>query len=249
MADQGYEGEHAQFYDALPVLAERGDTDFYVDRAKEIDGPVLEMACGTGRIYLDLLEAGVDADGFDASADALARLREKAVDRDLDPTVWQADMAGFAVDRRYELLICPFNTFQHLLTVADQLAALESVYDALAPGGAFVFDVFVPGFDVICEEYGEWSTTEVDYRDEAHEYRERSRVVDEVAQQFRFESELRAADGEVVFSIGHDLTMLPTREVELLARCSPFEDWSVQGDFEGRPLRDGDSTQVWTLRK
>jgi SAM-dependent methyltransferase len=249
MVDQGYEGEHAQFYDAQPVLDEREDTDFYVDRAKAVDGPVLEMACGTGRIYLDLLEAGVDADGFDASADALDRLREKAAERDLDPTVWQADMTDFAVDRGYELVVCPFNTVQHLLTIEDQLAALESIYDALAPGGAFVFDVFVPGFDVICEEYGEWRTTEVDYRGEAHEFRERSRVVDEVAQQIRYESKLRTADGETVFEIGHDLVMLPKRNVELLARLSPFSEWSVRGDFEDRPIEDGDSTQVWTLRK
>lgn len=249
MVGQGYEGGHAQFYDAQPVLAERDDTDFYVDRATEVEGPVLEMGCGTGRIYLDLLAAGVDADGFDASADALDRLREKAADRELDPSVWQADMTDFEVDRDDELLICPFNRMQHLLTIEDQLAALESIYDALAPGGAFGFDVFVPSFDVICGEYDEWHTTEVDYRGETHEYRERSRVVDEVAQQLRFESELSDADGETVFAIEHDLVMVPQRAVELLARCSSFSEWSVQGDFEDRPIEDGDSTQVWTLRK
>jgi SAM-dependent methyltransferase len=249
MVDQGYEGEHAQFYDAQPVLAEREDTDFYLERARDVDGPVLEMACGTGRVYLDLLAAGVDADGFDISADALDRLREKAADRDLDPTVWQADMTDFEIDRAYELAFCPFNTVQHLLTIEDQLAALECVYDALAPGGAFVFDVFVPSFDVICERYDKWSTTEIGYRGETHEFRDRSRVIDEVAQQLRYESELRTADGETVFAIEHDLVMLPQRNVELLARLSPFSEWSVQGDFENRPIQDDDSTQVWTLRK
>jgi SAM-dependent methyltransferase len=164
MVERGYEGEHAPFYDALRVLAESDGTEFYVGRAQRVEGSVLEIACGTGRIYLDLLANGVDADGFDASAGALARLREKATDRGLEPSVWQADMAHFEGDRVYELVICPFNTVQHLLTVEDQLGALQSVYDALAPGGAFVFDVFVPGFEVICEEYDEWSTTEVDYR-------------------------------------------------------------------------------------
>ncbi|MEF8827060.1 MAG: class I SAM-dependent methyltransferase [Halapricum sp.] len=249
MVERSYEGEHARFYDAHPAVAERDDIEFYLDQAGSVDGPVLELACGTGRIYLELLAAGVDADGLDASGDALAQLREKAGEWGLKASVWQADMAAFEVDRAYELVICPFNAVQHLLTVDDQLAALRSAYDALAPGGEFVFDVFVPSFDIICREYGEWTSSEVTYRGDPHEFRERSRIVDEVAQQFRVENELRTPDGETVFAIEHDLVMLPERNVELLARLSPFPEWSVQGDFEDRAIRDGDAAQVWTLRK
>jgi hypothetical protein len=43
--------------------------------------------------------------------------------------------------------------------------------------------------------------------------------------------------------------MLSKREVELLARLSPFEDWHVAGDYDGSAISDGDSKQIWTLRK
>lgn len=247
--DRGYTAGHARLYDALTATGDRDDSPFYLDLAREVEGPVLELACGTGRIYLDLLEAGIDADGFDRSPDALAVLQERAAERGLDPTVWQADMIDFAVDREFDLVICPFNALQHLLEVEDQLAALRSIHLALAPGGKFVFDVFVPGFDVICESYGEWETKTVEYRGREYEVRNRARITDEVAQQFAVEVEGIGRDGGQVLRVEHQLKMLPKREVELLARLSPFEEWTITGDFSDEPIRDGDSVQVWSLSK
>jgi SAM-dependent methyltransferase len=247
--DAGYRAELAEVYNECVDALDKGDRDFYADLARDADGPMLELACGTGRVYLELLRAGADADGFDLSAESLDRLREKAADAGLEPSVWRDDMADFAVEREYALAVCPFNTIQHLRTVEDQLACLRQVHDALAPGGEFVFEVFVPGFDVICETYGEWEINEIEFRGEPHELRTQSRISDEVEQEFTVENELRDENGEVVFRDEHRLAMLPKREVELLARLSPFEEWSVAGDYDGTPISDGDSKQVWTLRK
>ncbi|WP_247730537.1 class I SAM-dependent methyltransferase [Halovivax limisalsi] len=251
MKDQNgsYRTERARFYDAQVGAGDRDDVAFYRDLATSVDGPVLETACGTGRIYLELLAAGVDADGFDLSPDALAILREHAAERGLDPSVWTADLADFAVDRAYALATCPFNALQHLRTVDAQLAALESIHDALEPGGRFVFDVFVPGFDVICGTYGEWQTRAVDHRGVEHELRTRTRIVDEVEQRFDVETELYDSDGERLFAETDRLSMLPKPRVELLARQSPFADWSVTGDFGDEPIADGDTIQVWELRR
>jgi len=246
--ESGYEGETAALYAARTAAMDRGDVDFYRNLAAAVDGPVLEMACGTGRIHLELLAAGVDADGFDVAASTLDVLRERAAERDLEPSVWQADMADFAVDRAYELVLCPFNAVQHLREIDAQLSMLRSVHDALAPGGDFVFDVFVPGFDVICERYGEWQTETITVQGEAHEFRQLTEVVDEVDQEIGVDNEVRR-DGELVHAWDHHLTLLPRREVELLVRLSPFEEWSVTGDFEDEPIEDGDSVQVWRLRK
>jgi len=239
----------AAFFDAQYRGAEMPDRAYYRERATAADGPVLEMGCGTGRIYLDLLRAGVDADGFDLSAAALAVLRENAAEEGVEPTVWQGDMTQFTVDRAYALVTCPFNALQQLVTVEERLAALEAAHDALAPGGSFVFDVFVPDFEFICEAYGEWQREAVTFCGREHEHRTRTRIVDEPRQVFEVETEVRDPDGERLFADGHRATMLPRDEVELLARHSPFADWQVTGDFEGDPLADGHTTQVWTLEK
>jgi cyclopropane fatty-acyl-phospholipid synthase-like methyltransferase len=62
------------------------------------DGSVLEVGCGTGRIYLDLLRAGVDADGIDLSAAMLEEPRRKAAEAGLEPNVGRADTTTFESD-------------------------------------------------------------------------------------------------------------------------------------------------------
>lgn len=251
MSDSGgsYPDDWAPYYEAHLAEFDREDVAFYRDRATAADGPVLEMACGTGRIYLDVLGAGVDVDGFDASEGSLSLLREQAAEQGLEPSVWQADMRSFEVERRYDLVYCPFNAVQHLHGIDDQLAALEAVYDALAPGGTFVFDVFVPSFEVICGTYDAWQTTTFTLEGTTHEHRSRSRIVDEVAQLVSVEQEVRDPAGEVVAETTHRIKLLPKREVELLVRKSPFESWWATGDFEAEPLADGHTAQVWELER
>ncbi|WP_225333154.1 class I SAM-dependent DNA methyltransferase [Halomicrobium urmianum] len=247
MARDGYRGTAARFYDVHAREFDRDGAAFYRRLASDADGPALELACGTGRVYLDLLRSGVDVDGLDRSADALSVLRENVDADGRSPTVWQADMTDFAVDREYALVYCPFNAVQHALTVGDQLALFRCVSDALAPGGRFVFDVFVPSFEVICEEYGDWETKSVRFDGEPHEFRTRTRIVDEVEQRFEVTNELRDADGNHLFEESFPLALLPKPHVGLLARLSPFDDWHVDGGFGGEPIADGDETQVWTL--
>lgn len=163
----------AELYD-LQFAEPRGDVEFYRNLATRTNGPTLELACGTGRVYLELLEAGVDATGIDLDAGRLERLRERATARGLDPSVRQADMTAFETDRTDDLVICPLNAVQHATTVDDQRALLDRAFDALAPGGRFVFDTFVPAFDVICERYDEWEEETVEYDDRSYTIRSRS---------------------------------------------------------------------------
>lgn len=249
MGDEAYDDLLVDLYDQREGVQGREDVPFYRDLARDADGPALELACGTGRVYLELLADGLDVDGLDASGQALDALRADADRRGLDPSVWQADVTEFDVDRAYELVYYPFNSLQHLLDVEEQLAAFERAHDALAPGGQFVFDVFVPSFDRVCEDYGEWTATAATYDGAEHELRSRTRIVDEVTQTVLEEVELRTLDGEVVATSSFRLTFLPPQHVELLARLSPFEGWSAAGGYEGQALEHGTSTQVWTLTK
>jgi len=249
MADEsGYDEEHTLLYEVQMAHTDRGDVAFYREVAGDADGPVLELGCGTGRISLELLADGVDVDGLDASPAALSVLRERAAERGLDPSVREGDMTDFGTDRAYDLVICPFNTIQHARTVDEQAATLRSVHGALAPGGRFVFDTFVPHFEVICERYGEWDESEITHEGTDYRLRTRTALDDEVQQTIHVRNELCQA-GDVVATGDHWTTILPHQQVELLARSSPFEDWEVTGDFEDRPLADGDSVQTWTLRK
>lgn len=237
----------AAFMDTVYRDAARDDVDYYVDRATSIGGPVLELGCGTGRIYLELLAAGVDADGIDLSADSLAVLRHNAEKRGLEPSVWQADMTEFSTHREYALVTCPFNAIQELTSVEQQRALLESVSDVLAPGGAFVFDTFVPDFEYIAEMWGEWQQRTIEFRGDPVEFHTRSRLIDAVTQTYVSEKKATTQDGDELFSFEGEATLLPYREIELLLGLSPFESWSVTGDYTDEQLTDDHSAQVWRV--
>ena len=72
----------------------------------------------------------------------------------------QADMRRFELSQSFRLVTAPFRPFQHLETVADQLACLECVRRHLAPGGKLILDLFNPSLpfltrDNLGQEFGD----------------------------------------------------------------------------------------------
>jgi SAM-dependent methyltransferase len=132
----------AHVYDDWFALREDVDeaATFLADLAG--DGPALELAIGTGRIALPLAARGVPVHGIDASEPMVAKLREKPGGADIPVTM--GDMADVGVEGTYPLIYLVFNTFFALLTQEDQLRCMRNVAVHLAPGGAFVMQVFVP---------------------------------------------------------------------------------------------------------
>jgi SAM-dependent methyltransferase len=106
------------------------------------DGPVLELAVGTGRLAIPLANAGLDVDGIDASHAMVAKMRAKPDGDRVGVTI--GDFADVGVDRSYSLVFVVFNTFFALLDPDDQLRCFENVAAHLAPGARFVIEVFVP---------------------------------------------------------------------------------------------------------
>lgn len=236
----------AEYYDRIYTDEQVGDRDFYVEIAQNAAGPVLELGCGTGRLYLELLDAGVDADGLDASRDMLDRLEAKAAERGLEPTVWQADMRDFDAPREYALITIPFRSFLHLTSVEDQLAALERVREHLRPGGRLAMNVFVPDHEIMAED----TAVEREFDVDGHSYRQHdeSRTVDPVAPIIRTERELYR-DGDLLWETTFDLKAVYHREMELLVRLAGFSDWTVYGDFDRSPLTPESDEQVWVVER
>ena len=242
-----YFDDLAAFYDA--VHEHQSDVAFYRDLAREADGPVLEVGCGTGRIYLELLRAGIDADGIDVSSDSMEVLRERAAEAGLEPSVRAADVTEFESEREYALVLVPFRAFLHLLTVDEQLAALERIHDVLAPDGRLALNAFVPSFAVIRDHYGEWIERDLEIEGDSYTYRTLTEMVDEIDWIARVRTEVFDSADERVVDNTHRLKLLSKSEFELLFRCSPFSSWSVYGDFEYEPLEDPSQEMVWIAER
>src|SRR5919204_425400 len=105
-------------------------------------GRVLELAVGTGRVALPLVERGVEVEGVDISEQMVARLRAKAGGEGVKVTM--GDFAEVPVAGRFRLVYIVFNTLFALLTQEDQLRCFENVAAHLEPDGAFVLECFHP---------------------------------------------------------------------------------------------------------
>ncbi len=139
-----YRGLIAQSWDLL-----RGDTSkwpdrrFYLDRISESGQPALDVGCGTGRLLLDYMAAGLDIDGVDNSPDMLALCREQATARGLEPTLYQQAMESLELPRRYRTIIVPSSSFQLLVNPDAVSEAMRRFYDHLEPGGALVIPFMI----------------------------------------------------------------------------------------------------------
>jgi len=141
-----YDNFIAEYYDASPVVRNRGDVDFYVNSAKEFGEPVLELGCGSGRVSAAVAQAGFKITGLDLSQKMLAQAEEKLAKLPAEArarvTLVQGNMSNFDLGEKFRLAIIPFRPFQHLLDVQQQLDCLLGAHRHLEGSGRIVFDFF-----------------------------------------------------------------------------------------------------------
>ncbi|WP_327004505.1 class I SAM-dependent methyltransferase [Dactylosporangium sp. NBC_01737] len=137
---QTYGSRWHEIYDGLPWPEPTAAVDFLAKLAA--DGPALELAIGTGRVAIPLVQRGVEVHGLDTSPEMVAQLRAK--DGGADIPVRTADIAAFTVEGEYALAFLVLNTLYALQTQEEQLSCFRSVAAALCPGGHFVVEAFMP---------------------------------------------------------------------------------------------------------
>jgi SAM-dependent methyltransferase len=139
-----YDADHASFDDDVP---------FYRELARRAGGAVLEAMCGSGRLLVPLARAGRRVTGFDSSPAmlelALERAAREGVERQV--TLRCADVREPIADGPFALAIVALNSFMHLTTPSDQLAALARLRQALQPGGLLALDLFNPNPRLLAE--------------------------------------------------------------------------------------------------
>ncbi|MBN2054849.1 class I SAM-dependent methyltransferase [bacterium] len=128
------------------------DIPFYLWAASEFGDPVLEIACGTGRLTIPLAAAGHDITGLDASAGMLETARVKARERGLSIPWVRADCRSFEMARRFGLIFIPFNSIAHLHDLEEIHAMLGRVREHLLPAGVFIVDIFVPDMRILIRD-------------------------------------------------------------------------------------------------
>ena len=223
---------------------------FYLDLARSQGSPVLDVACGTGRVLLPMLEAGIDVDGVDLFPAMIERLREKAAARGFHPPLYQSDMASFRLPRKYALVVIPFNAFIHNLTTEAQLGTLRSCKEHLLPGGMLAFDTYFPGPGMLAASTGTRELElEIKHPQTALPVRHYdTRSFDRVGQLQFSKVEIEWLDESGNVSATHTsfttLRWIYKLEMELLLRLAGFARFEIYENFERQPLTSDDKPMI-----
>ena len=119
------------------------DVPFYVELAREADGPVVELAVGTGRVAVPVArETGKRVLGIDREPAMLERARSNAAAAGVELDLRLGDMRQLELDEPAALVYCPFRSLLHLPTWADRRQVFERVAANLRPGGRFAWNAF-----------------------------------------------------------------------------------------------------------
>lgn len=175
----------ANLYDLNPLPLLKDDIPFYLEYASRINGDILELACGSGRITIPLAKAGHEVWGVDISNAMIELFRKKIKDLPEESAqrihLLHEDMTDFKINRKYSLIIIPFRSYQALIEDNQQNMCLRSVYNHLSEDGFFIITFLKPMDDIKNnwikkEEIFEWENIDPRTGSKVHRHQVRKNI-------------------------------------------------------------------------
>ena len=242
-----YYRDTARFFDDF---VERPDEDLYLEFAKRFGSPILELACGTGRITLMLAQAGYEITGVELSPEMLEiaqeKLRQLPEDVQSKVSLNQGDITNFQLDKKFAMVIIPWS-FKFLLTTEDQLACLRQVREHLTDDGVFILDLYPTE---ITEKVGtESHTVEVDGSTITRTYTYSTDIFAQL-RHCKATIDVVHSDGKTEqITTESVVSLIMPREGELLVRTAGFEIVEDYGGNDFSEYKPGDWKRVFVLKK
>jgi SAM-dependent methyltransferase len=156
-------GTVAHLYDSY--VSTDFDHSFFLKEAREANGKVLELACGTGRLSIPLLRAGIDLTCVDYSEEMLEVFRKKLEANHLSCRIVNQDMADLSLPDRFDMIFIPFHSFSEILDESKHARALSRIREHVTEGGRFICTLHNPivrtkSMDGTVKELGQFPTEE-----------------------------------------------------------------------------------------
>lgn len=225
---------------------------------------VLELACGSGRIGLDLLHSpgAFQLEGLDVALTMLAayqrKLEREPAEIQQRVTLHQGDMSAYNLEHKgtYDLILLPFNSITHLYELEQQMDAFKNTYDHLAPDGRFVVDTFLPDIDYLSDALNRPSHVYLEDEIESPDgdftmllYSSRKYDPFEQLQHIvgTHEKFFETGDNERYLT-QLDMHVFFPRELQLLFLATGFAIEAIYGDYDWKPFGKG-TRQIVVGRK
>jgi len=226
------------------------DVNFYVRKATEIGGPVLELFCGTGRITIPIAKSGLDVTGVDLAESMLERARRKAAAEGVSVQWIHGDATSLDLGRKFRLILAPFNSLQLLHHEGQINSFLRTARAHLQEDGVLIFDVLNPNLDELAPKLAN-RVSGGEYRDPHTD----ELVTVEWGSDYDDSNQLNHAtcylstSSRPNFATDH-LTMrcYYPEELNLILRAAGFSVAEKLGEFDGRPFSRGCASQIVSAR-
>jgi SAM-dependent methyltransferase len=247
-----YQGLSARIYDAV-WESEYEDQPFYSWLLGPPSGKLLELGCGTGRVLLPLAMEGWRCVGVDASPDMLEICRLKADEDNLPVELHRQRIERLKLATKFDRIIIPGFTFQHLTEIPTARRALRRIRDHLKARGRLILSLFHPWETLRNGNDGHWklrSSTALEdgNRVLVHE----STAADPVLQHLTIWNryEMVDAGGRPVEEalVENKLRWFGLDEFRLLLEAAGFDRIEVYGDFAPSPPKEGHSFFTFDAR-
>lgn len=239
--------EDALFYDE--EFRERAhEIPFFLRHAQASAGPVLEIACGTGRITLPIAAAEVEIAGVDASAAMIEQARRKSQAAGLAVEWHVQDARRMQLNRSFAMIFSATNALQHLEDLPSLRAFFSRVRVHLNLDGVFILDVFNPSISKLARSLG------APYPRNSFRMRDGRQVEIEADSEYIADAQVLhfiltyRCQGQIVRT--KDIRMRCFFPEELLALCElcGFEVLERFGDYDETPFTAASPKQILICR-
>jgi SAM-dependent methyltransferase len=222
----------ASLYDFLNPWTDQDD--FYLARARELGGPVLDLGCGTGRLAVRIAEERIEVV---VGAEPAAGMIGVARSRPGGERVEWVQTTGQALDlgRRFKLIYMTGHAFQAVPTDEEATALLLKAAAHLEPEGGFIFETRNP----LDRAWERWSGPRTEVTSEyGRMYEDYEIDASEAPDRISITHHIHLVDrGEEL--VGHSRLRFPSRgllEAQLVEAGLELIEW--YGDWDGSPLRE-----------
>ena len=207
------------------------------------DPKILDLACGTGTLALELCARGHRIDGADASPAMLRIARQKVQSCRASVSFFEMDMRTVHGSPTYDMVLCLYDSINYLLSIQDVASALVGVIALLRPGGLFIFDICTEGNSL--KHFRDITECE---RGDGFSYTRHSF--------YRPEDQMQINEFEILFDDRperwietHRQKIYTLNEISATLEASPFEVLGIYDDFSFRPATEDSDRVHFVLRK
>jgi SAM-dependent methyltransferase len=241
-----YDGRHYDSREMHPT----SDIEFWKKLAAQLGDPVLELACGTGRITIPLALAGREVSGLDILPSMIDQGRRKAAAKGCRINWVEGDCRDFDLCRTYSLVFIPYNSMNHLETLADLEACFRCVKRHMNSRSRFAFDIFNPRLDLLqrdpSQEYPHSAYDDPDGRGRIviteNNLYDPATQINTVRLFFRLPDGTTARDDLIC-------RMWFPREIDAILKYNGFIIEDKFGDYDETPFRGDSPKQIVLCRK